>query len=115
MLDTQSALRELERYLSGTPEFAALKKAKFELSQNPSFNTMVNQFQQKQNMLYNQNPQPTSAQLQNMMTQLNAEYENLRKIPQINQYFTAADAFNKFLSDVVQQLHTDIEAMLNWR
>ena len=109
-MDVRDGLRALEGYLSATPEFNALKQAKAALNKDPSAAALLAQFQSKQKAAYSQNGSPE--QLQRYMAQLSSEYENLMKVPLIRQYYTAADTFNNLLGQVVQQLNTSLEALL---
>lgn len=109
-MDINSAISNLIAALSGSREFGELKRVKSSLSNNPQMAQQLDQFLKKQDALYSSNL--SQSQAQRMMEDINREYEQLSAVPELRQYFMAADNFNTFLGQVMNAIHIGLDRQM---
>jgi len=97
---------EVLKYLRQTPEFSELKQARENLSKNPHANTLVSQFQKKQESLYSGGL--SQNQTAYLMEELGRDYKKLSATPDIKAYFTASEGFSAFLGSFIGQLNSEL-------
>ncbi len=109
-MDRNTLLQHMDSYLSGTREFAALKKARAAIKKTPPVNALVTEYRKKQNMLMTQ--KLSQAQAEKLMNELNASFESLQCIKMVAEYFQAVDSFNNCVHTLIQDLHAGLESKL---
>jgi len=105
-LDANQAITEVLKYLRQTPEFSELKRARENLSKNPHANTLVSQFQKKQESLYSGTL--SQSQTTYLLDELSKDHEKLNLNPDIKAYFTASERFSALLSQFVGRLNSEL-------
>jgi len=103
-LDESKAISEVLKYLRQTPELSELKRARENLIKTPHANTLVSQFQKKQESLYR--GALSEAQATYLQDELVEDYKRLNINQDIKDYFTASEKFSALLDQFVGQLHS---------
>ena len=105
-MDVNQAISEVLKYLRQTPEFSEFKRARENLSKTPHANTLISQFQKKQESLYS--GKLSQSQTTYLMNELSKEYEKLNINPDIKAYFTASEKLSALLNQFVGKLNTEL-------
>ena len=103
-MDESKAISEVLKYLRQTPEFSELKRARDNLIKTPHANTLVSQFQKKQESLYSGTL--SEVQVTYLQEELSKDYKKLSINPDIKAYFTASENFSALLNQFTSQLYS---------
>ena len=104
------AIQYLEDALGATQEFAALKQARQKLRETPGLEQMVSGFQKKQAKLYSSNVNPAHAE--QMMGEINRDYEYLSAFPEARDYFGKIEQMNSLLNSIMSQAYNSLDSKL---
>jgi cell fate (sporulation/competence/biofilm development) regulator YlbF (YheA/YmcA/DUF963 family) len=105
-LDANRTISEVLKYLRQTPEFSELKQARESLSKTPHANTLVSQFQKKQESLYSGTL--SQSQTNYLLEELHNDHEKLNINPEIKAYFAASERFSALLNQFVGRLNSEL-------
>lgn len=102
-MDVKTATDQLIQALANTKEYINLRNIKTEINKDGRLRQSLEQFQNKQQMLYTSKLSQDQAQA--MMNELNADYEKLSAIPLAARYFSASESFSALLDNVINSVN----------
>ena len=105
-MEADLLISEVLKYLHQMPEFSDLKQARENLLKNPHANTLVSQFQKKQESL--NSGTLSQAQTTYLLDELSKDYGKLNKNPDIKGYFTASEKFSVLLNQFIARLNSEL-------
>ncbi len=112
-MELNKVLEQVIQYLSGTWEFAELKRAKAALGQNAKASALVDSFRQKEQAVYTSYQGKVPAQkLQSLLDELDTDYGKLITVPEIGNYFRATERFNAVVEQFMQGVNREAKKEL---
>lgn len=88
----------LAEAIKATPEFAKLKQANSILQSNAKLKKELDDFNQKQKILYSSKISANEAE--SRVRELNSAYDSLSKIPEFSRYLSASKEFNEKMNKI---------------
>jgi cell fate (sporulation/competence/biofilm development) regulator YlbF (YheA/YmcA/DUF963 family) len=111
-LTEREAVKDFEEYLSNSKEFMRLKMIYEEIGKSPMYKESITRFKGRQNAIH---AAKDEQEIQQIVDELNSDYESITETELIKQYFSAIDEFNKLIGTVVRHIHAELEERLQTR
>lgn len=104
------SIRGLCEGVQASPEFSKLKQAKALIAKNPGLKREMEEFNAVQKQLYTKKMSTADAEAK--VKQLNAKYEGLSKIPEVQVYLKTLEEFDRMMSRIYSAIGDSLEKNL---
>jgi cell fate (sporulation/competence/biofilm development) regulator YlbF (YheA/YmcA/DUF963 family) len=98
--------------IKATTEYLRLKQLKAVISKNPNLRKEIEEFNLSQKQLYSAKGMP-SKESEARIQQLKTKFDNLSKIPEVDNYLRASNDFNQLVSKIYKNIDENLEKGLN--
>lgn len=102
--------KELAEAIKATAEFAELRQAKSVIDRDRNLKTGLDSFNKKQTELYN-SKLPVK-EMETRVAELNKNFGELAKIPEVDKYLKASKKFNDLVGKIYSSINNGIESGL---
>ena len=100
-------IQGLVGYIQSTPEFSKLKEAKSSLHRNTGLTKELDAFNEGQKQLYSGKMGEKESEAK--IRQMNAAFDKLSKIPEVDRYLRALNDFNRMLTGIYDRINAGFE------
>ena len=99
--------------IKDTKEFKELLQAKSHIEQNSSLKSQVREFNKRLSSIYSSNN--SAKVIESKASELNKQFENLSKIPEVQRFLKASKEFNTMMIKVYKTMNESVEEELRLR